>query len=282
MLKRISLFWALALVYCLSLTAQQAPPQPQPLTIYYDYTVQPGKEEDFNTLVKTVGEPVREKLMADGVVTAWGIETPLLRGPGVGTHVIWVSVNNWDGVGKVFQAMSDRLAQIAAEEAKATKKPAMTTAQRARETFDASKTRDWLTRDIVFKVTDKAPPANALPFTRYNLIKVKPGMGAEYRRTWEKYNKPVLDKLVADGVLLGYGLGVEELKSEGSFTHFVWQSFNNMGDYDKVVAAFAADRARRGEEERAAITAAFMAATEPDAARQWVSRSTKFRVAAPK
>ena len=81
---------------------QQTQPQPQSLTFYYDYTVRPGQEEEFMTLVKTVGAPVRDKLMADGVVLAWGIETPVLRYPGGTTHLIWFSVANWSGVEKVL------------------------------------------------------------------------------------------------------------------------------------------------------------------------------------
>ncbi|MGH9955928.1 MAG: hypothetical protein ACREBC_02215, partial [Pyrinomonadaceae bacterium] len=51
---------------------QQPTATPGPLTFYYDYTVVPGKEEDLMTLIKTVGAPVRDKLMADGVIMAWG------------------------------------------------------------------------------------------------------------------------------------------------------------------------------------------------------------------
>jgi hypothetical protein len=35
-------------------------------------------------------------------------------------------------------------------------------------------------------------------------VKVRPGKGLDYRRAWEKYNKPVYDKLVADHVVLAY------------------------------------------------------------------------------
>lgn len=281
MFKRITMLWALSLLWCLSAMAQQQAPQPQPLTLWYDYTVRPGKEDDFMTLVKTVGEPVRNKLMAEGVIHAWGIDVPILRSPGGSTHTIWVSVNDWDAVGKVQKAMADRLAALAAEEAKAARKPAMTTAQRAQETFDQAKTRDWLTRDLVFSVNEK-PPKDLLPFTRFNLIKVKPGKGEEYRKLWEKYNKPVFDKALADGVIVGFGLGVEEMRTEGTFTHFVWVAFANMGDWDKVRAAFMADRAGRSEEQRAAINAAFGDLVEGDASRQYATRALMFKLPAPK
>jgi hypothetical protein len=108
MRKRFLLPLMLLLV-CSAALGQQTQPQPQPLTFYYDYTVSPGQEEEFNELVKTVGAPVRDKLMADGVILAWGIETPVLRYPGGTTHLIWFSVANWSGVEKVLSAMEAHL-----------------------------------------------------------------------------------------------------------------------------------------------------------------------------
>jgi hypothetical protein len=258
-------------------TAQQTPAQPQALTFFYDYKVNPGKEDEFMNLIKTVGAPVRDKLLADGVVLAWGMETPVLRYPGGTTHLIWFSVANWDGVDKVLSSMEAQLAKLATEEARA--KVTKTTAMRQREVFDTSKTRDWLTRDIVSNY-GTPPAAGVLPVTRYNFAKVKPGKGADYRSTWEKYNKPVLDKLVTDGVVLAYGLAQEEVKTDGEFTHFVWIATANMGGLDKVAAAYAADRGRRTADERKTIADAFTDATEPDKARTIVTKSRIFRIPA--
>jgi hypothetical protein len=266
------------LLVCGSMLGQQAPP-PGALTFYYDYKVNPGKEEEFMNLIKTVGAPVRDKLMADGVVMAWGMETPVLRYPGGTTHLIWFAVANWDGVDKVLSGMEAQLSKIAAAEASqsAHAKGSKTTAERMQEVFDMSKTRDWITRDLVANFGPN-PPAAVMPITRYNFIKVKPGKAADYRATWEKYNKPVFDKLLADGVVLAYGLAAEEVKTDGDFTHFVWMATANMAGLDKIGAAFAADRARRTEAERASIGEAFTSVTEPDMARSIVTRSRIFRL----
>src|SRR5678815_1283555 len=116
-MRKIFLLPLMLMIVCSAVMGQQAP-QPQPLTFYYDYTVRPGQEEEFMTLVKTVGAPVRDKLMADGVILAWGIETPVLRYPGGTTHLIWFSVANWVGVDKVLSAMEAQLQKLAAEDAK--------------------------------------------------------------------------------------------------------------------------------------------------------------------
>lgn len=288
-MRKLILVSLTTVLFCCAAAAQQTQMQPQSLTFFYDYKVVPGREEDFMTLVKTVGAPVRDKLMADGVVLAWGLETPVLRYPGGTTHLIWFSVANWAGVEKVLNGMEAQLAKIAAEEAKAAdaaraakQKPAMTTAERTREVFDMSKTRDWLTRDLVSGFGSAPPPAGVLPFTRYNFVKVKPGKGTDYRRAWEKYNKPVYDKLVAEGAVLAYGLATEEVKTDGDFTHFIWVATADMATADKIGPAFTADRARRSDEERTAIGDLFTSLTEPDMARSIVTRSRIFRLPAPK
>ena len=266
------------LIVCIGVMGQQTPPA-QSLTFYYDYTVVPGKEDEFMNLIKTVGAPVRDKLLADGVILAWGMETPVLRYPGGTTHLIWFSVANWDGVEKVLNGMEAQLAKLAADEAKSNTKP--TTADRMRATFDMPKTRDWLARDVV---TGFGPPpaTGVLPVTRYNFVKVKPGKAAEYRATWEKYNKPVFDQLVKDGVLLAYGMSVEEVKTDGDFTHFIWMAAANMAGLDKMGAAFNADRARRTDAERDAISEAFNSVTELDKGRSVVTKSRIFRLPAAK
>ena len=280
-MRKLILVSLTLLLICSAVAAQQPTPTPGPLTFFYDYTVFPGKEEDLNTLIRTVGAPVRDRLMAEGVVLAWGMETPILRYPGGTTHLIWFAVANYAGVEKVLNGMEAQLAKLAAEEAQAARgrqRPAMTTAERSRSVFDVSKTRDWLTRDLVVGF-GPPPAAGVLPFTRYNFVKVKPGKGGDYRRTWEKYNKPVFDKLVADGTVLAYGLAQEELKTDGEWTHFVWIATPSMAAADKIGPAFAADRARRSEKERNEITEAFLGATEPDKARSLLTRSRIFKLA---
>lgn len=279
-MRKLILVSLTLLLLCSAAAAQQPAPTPGPLTFYYDYTIFPGKENELNTLINTVGAPVRDKLMAEGVVMAWGMETPILRYPGGTTHLIWFSVANWEGVEKVLNAMEARQAKLAADEAAAARgrqRPMMTTAERARSVFDGSKTRDWLIRDIVANY-GPPPKAGVLPFIRYNFVKARPGKGADYRRTWEKYNKPVFDRLIADGTVLAYGLAQEEVKTDGDWTHFVWIATPSMAAADKIGPAFAADRARRSEKDRNEITEAFLESTEPDKARSMVTRSRIFKV----
>src|SRR6266478_1091497 len=259
MKKRLMLCLFVVLLSCISSAAQQAQPQMQPLTFWYGYTINPGKEDEFLDLVKTVGQPVRDKLMADGVVLAWGVQASLLRVPGNSTHFIWYAVADYAGVEKVDSAMRAQIAKLNDE---ATKSGAAKKGQKSANSLSA--------------------PAGVLPYSRYNFFKVKPGKGADFRKAWEKYNKPIFDKLMADGVILAYGLAVEDVRTEGEFTHFVWYDVKDLASLDKVRAAFIADRDRRSQEEQDALTHLFVSLQDADASRSELTRSLIFHVPAAK
>jgi len=293
MKKRLFLCLFAMLMSCISVVAQQSQPsaqsQMQPLTFWYGYTVNPGKEDEFLDIVKTVGQPVRDKLMADGVVLAWGVQSSLLRVPGGRTHYIWYAVADYAGLEKVDNAMRAQIAKLTEEASKSGaaapkkgQKPAAAAPMaRLAEIADLSKTHDFLTRDLVIGLSSSAP-ANVLPFSRYNFVKVKPGKASDYRKAWEKYNKPIFDKLLADGVILAYGLAVEDVRTEGDFTHFVWYDVKDLASFDKVRAAFLADRDHRSQEEQDTITHLFVSLTDVDASRSEVGRSLIFHVATAK
>lgn len=283
MKKRLFFCLLAMLLSCISSVAQQA--KPQPLIFWYVYTIQPGKEDEFLDLVKTVGQPVRDKLMADGVVQAWGVQASMLRVPGNGTHWIWYAVNDWSGIERVDAAMRAQIAKMSSGDSTsgAGKKgqKAASVNDRLREIADMSKTHDYVTRELL---SNESPmtPAGVLPYTRYAFVKVKPGKGGDYRKAWEKYNKPVYDKLIADGVLLGYGLDVEDVRTSGEFTHFTWIDTKDLAAMDKVRGAFIADRDHRTQEEQDAISSLFNSLLETDASRGGLARSLIFHVPAAK
>jgi hypothetical protein len=281
MTKRVFFCALLMLFSCFTAAAQQ--PQ-QPLTFWYEYHVNPGKEDEFLNLVKTVGAPVRDKLMADGVVMAWGVDVPVIRVPENATHMIWYMVADYAGVEKVENAMRDQIAKMNSEGDKgsaAGKKGALVAGGPTAHVLaitDFAKTHDYLTRSLVSGFTNDRPAAGTLPVSRYSFVKVKPGRGADYRKAWEKYNKPVFDKMVADGTILAYALVVEEVRTDGDFTHYTWIATKDMATQDKARAAFLADREGRSPEEQEAITRLFTELTEPDANRTQLTRSLIFHL----
>lgn len=281
MRKRVVVLLALALMWCAAAGAQQV----QPLTVVSDYTIRPGKEADFMELVRTVGAPVRDKLMAEGVIFGWGIDVPLMEMPGQATHSIWYTVAGWDGIQKVQAGMAAQIEKMRAESkapmAKGAK-PGKSFDERVAEVFDNSKTRQWVFRELDTNFTNTPPPADLLPYSRINLVTIKPGKYGEWKAAWDKYNKPVFDKLIASGAIGGVGIGTEDSRTAGEFTHYTYVSVTNLGAFDQVRNAFIADRNARSAEERAAIGETFNSLTDPTMARQFMLRAIVFRVAPPK
>ena len=282
MRMRVVLLLALVLMSCAGAAAQQM----QPITVVSDYWARPGKEADFMDLIKTVGGPVRDKLMAEGVVLGWGVDVPYLRMPGQPTHTIWYDVADWSGVEKVQAAMAARFAQLddddkkAAEDArKKNAKPAKSFRERIDEILDQTKTRDWVFRNLSVTAGTTMPPAGALPFGRIYSIMVKPGMGQEWREAFDSYIKPTLDKLTKDGTINAWGLGVEEVKTAGEFTHFVWVSYPTLASIDKQRNAFAAVTAGRSGETNEHINHVFTRTSDSNAARSFILRAVIFKMA---
>lgn len=288
MKKRIALGFAVALLWVATAAAQQMP-QFQPVVYLADFHVKPGKEEEFMNLVKKYDEPLFNKLMTDGAVLAWGVDVPILHQPGGATHTFWWVSPDMGAYDKVFAAFEEHEKKMKAEDAAAAEEARKkgraapkTVEERFLDTVDFSKHKDFLLRDLIVNFTSAPRPENApMPYSWITVVHVKPGKGDDFRAWWELYVKPVLDKLVADGTIIGYEFGVEEAKTTGDFTHFGTVTLPNLAAREKVRAAFAADRQARSAAERAHITESVLKVLDPDATRNFILRSIALHVAAP-
>ncbi len=286
MRARVLCALSLALLWCTAAAYAQQPQQP--LTFVSDYYVRFGKDDEFMQLVKTVGAPVRDKLLAEGVILAWGVDVPVMRAPGQPNYSIWYTVATWDGIQKVQAAMRAQLTSLAEQDQKAAEvsrkkggKAPKSTAERIQEVFEVEKTRDWIFRDIEAHYSKSPPPAGAQPFTYFELDRVHPGKGLEYRQLLDKHDKPVLDKLLTDGVIGAYGIGTEEVVTTREFTHYTWASVLNLADLDKILAAFDAEQAKRSPEENSVISQSYRNLVEHAAHREFILHSIIFKVGAP-
>jgi len=111
---------------------------------------------------------------------------------------------------------------------------------------------------------------------------VHPAKFPEWRAAFDKYIKPTLDELTDQGSINGWGLGTEEVKNTNDFTHFVYVSYKDLADADKLRDAFVALNAKRSAEENEAIGRAFNQSSDANAARSFVLRAIIFKVAPPK
>ena len=286
MRTRLVLVVILAALFATAVAAQQPV---QPVTYVAEFHVKPEKAEQFLELVKKYDQPIFEKLLAEGAVLAWGVDIPMLHQPGGATHSFWWTSADLAAFDKVFAALEAQEKKILEEDKKAAeaarkagKKAPKTFLESFLETIDLSKHKDYLLRDAVTGSGSAQPASGSMPYTLISLVTVLPGKGDEYRRLWEEYNKPVYDKLAAEGALYGYALGTEEAKSTDLFTHYVVVSMPNLAAREKVRAAFRADRAARTPAERSMISGSFQAVVDESAGRTIILRSVIFQTAAPK
>ena len=96
-------------------------------------------------------------------------------------------------------------------------------------------------------------------YVRVELWDVKREMWPAFVKDYEKYELPVYQKLLADGVINEYGFDASWLHNPEGYTHSAWYSATNMAAFDKVREAFQAAEKARGEAEQAKIDAAFAA-----------------------
>ncbi len=267
MRTRLMLALALSLLFVVSAAAQQI----EPIIYVADFHVKPGKSADFMDLVKKYDAPVFDQLIKDGAVMAWGVDVPVLHQPGAATHTVWWAMPNVGSLDKVSAALEEMEKKAAGEGIQ----------EKFMAAVDVSKHSDMLFREIITN-SSATPPANdSGGYLWLTLTKVNPGKGPEYRKLWEQYNKPVLDKLVASGDIYSYAVGVEEAKSTNEFTHYTAVAMANLSGRDKVAAAFKADRDARTAADRSIIMNSFLAVIDATASRALVLRSVIFRAAPP-
>ncbi len=267
MRTRLVLALALSLLFVASAAAQQV----EPIIYVADFTVKPGKSADFMDLVKKYDAPVFDQLIKDGVVMAWGVDVPVLHTAGGSTHSFWWAMPNVGALDKVSAALEEMHKKMAADGVE----------EKFLAAVDISKHSDMLFREIITGSGSAQPANDSGGYLWLTFTKVNPGKGDEYRKLWNEYNKPVYDKLVAEGAIYGYAVGVEEAKTTNDFTHYTAVTMANLAARDKVVAAFKADRDARTAADRSIMLNSFLGVLDATASRAIVLRSVIFRSAQP-
>ena len=229
----------LAAAGCAALAAVAAPvfAQPAPPITWVAYAQgKPGKTSDWVKLTVKYDAPIYDKLMAAGVVRSWGIATPINHRPGFGWNLLtWVTVDNWDGVEKWAGASMQAMQARSAEETKAIETSFEAVEEAGRHHFDE------VVRNAVL-VPGK--PGAKIGYFLVEHYLARAGQEAALVQLYKEVIVPVADKLVADGVAVGYGMHVQELhgqlQPDRKWTHRSWYAVPDLGAIDRVLSALAA------------------------------------------
>ena len=246
------------LLATMSLSAQQY----KNLTSLATFKVAPGKEAAFLERGKAF-VPVLDKLVDAGVVLAYGIDVDMLHAPGVNNVVFWADVADFTALAKADDAIDGFMKS----------NPSLMADLFSMS--DASTHADLVLR--AWEEGHRAAPAGAMPVQDIDMVQLKPERMQENLALFRKYDKPVLDKLVADGVIYGYSILTEAVHTMKP--GFVWQvtTLPDLGAKDKVHAAFVEAYKNLPDGERAMLDKVASDMTEEGSHRDDLALSVVFR-----
>lgn len=259
-MRRIAFILAAVLLVGVAAAAQDM----RPVGYLAEFQIQPAHESKFVELVKKYDKPVFDRLISEGAVLAWGLDAKMVHQHGGTTHMLWWVTPDFSGMDKVFGEFATM--DVAEEDQKT-----------FHEIVDLNKHHDHLVRSIVVRVNESEPEGTV--YTAYSFIKVKAGKSSEWQKMFDKYTKPVLDKLMDDGTLFGYGVDVEWIHSEDPGWRAIWIVSTSLAAFDKLEAAFREARQAHSEEAREAIDHWFQKITESGEHRDSLWRSVSLESA---
>jgi len=188
--------------------------------------------------------PVMEKLLADGVIIEFGADRTTVHTPDGFTHSTWFCAKSLANLEKALDTLVESESKLTPEE------------RRKQDTdFAGTKHADMILRSVLFR------NRTAKMEKGYDTVSVQrmlPGKQQQYQELFDKYTKPILEQLYADGAVTAYGVDAELVHTGDPSLRFFWQVLPDADALDKVEAAFAAARQKRSPEERRAIGQAFV------------------------
>jgi hypothetical protein len=214
----------------LLLLAAPAPPAAAadgPLAWVILDTLKPGKGADYVRLITENYGPTLDRMQAEGKILGWGIAEKSNADGGY-THAGWVVYPDWTAYAAVEDAFGAAFANATAED------QAKITAGFVDATEPHAHQMRYL-RGVVFQFAADGPPPRYLITGDWF---ARPGKEAAARAVFDQA-RPILDRLLAEGALTGFGLYEQELHDGGS-SHVTWFTCADLSAMDKFNAAFAA------------------------------------------
>jgi hypothetical protein len=245
---------SIAIVVCvlaalLGSVAQAQQQEPTYYTFVAEWAIERSQWGEFVNFFERSSRPVLERMMADGTIVGWGAFESVVHVPGETTHGIW-----W--VSRTIAGIERTRAELVRQDPA----PAMLSAKLHRDYFLSSQLHQAKAGNVAGGYLSVAS------------FFIQPGKGGQWRQLWDKYDKPVLEELLANGTLLFYGIDTEDVHTTDPGLRFVVTVSPSAEAEDKVAAAFAAANSKRSPAEQQAIRAAFADVLQPGTHRDFFAR----------
>lgn len=209
----------------------------------------------FAELFEKYDKPIMEKLMADGHIVEWGIDSMSLHKPEGYTHSTWFTAESMGKLEKALNAYIEAGREIGDDvDAK----------------FNAmvGRHRDFIARNEVHRSV--ATNLDSGYFMGLSVV-----VGWEHSEDFHAYYKnriaPVYETLIENGDVVAYGLSTEEITTMEPGWHQIWYVTPTPDGIDAVDAAFDADWGDMDEEGRRARWLSIMHVVKPETKRNSMS-----------
>jgi hypothetical protein len=220
MLKRR--IWAIGIVMlgvlaaATPLRAQDEPKEKPPLYIYVSQWAVPRAQWGDMAKLDDADGALMDKLVADGTITGYGETEILVHTEGGPTHASWFEASSQAGILKALQTL-------------------MSQPETTAPVLAASKHFDLFLASRLYNYRPGTYEGAYLHVTTWEL---KPGEYDAFVGLVKARVAPLLDKLIADGVVIAYNLNYQEVATQSSDTlEFVTITKDASGS-DKVSKAF--------------------------------------------
>ncbi len=226
--------YAVCVLLLLGSLTQAQQQEPTYYTFVAEWAIERAQWGEFVNNFDRNQRPVLERMLADGTIVGWGAFETVVHLDGVATHGIWWVSRTIAGIERT---RTELIRQV--------QSPAL---------LSARMHRDYFLSAALHKAKAGSGFGGYLSVSSYL---IQPGKGQQWRQLWDKYQQPVLDELLASGVLVFYWINTERVHTTDPGLRFVVRGSASAEAEDKVAAAFAAAAGKRSAEENRAISAAF-------------------------
>ena len=167
--------------------------------------------------------PVLEKLLADGVLTEYGVASATIHTPDGYTHTTWYSSKTIAGLEKALAAILD-----------ADKKLSPADRRRGDTDFAGTKHADQLVRSRI--ISGKTTTLSS-GYITVGIDQIQPGKELAYNDRVEKLLKPIVAPLASSGAVVSFGIDTEFIHTGDANMRSRWYIVPNADGLDKVAGA---------------------------------------------
>ena len=192
-------------------------------------TSAPGKSRDMIGMTIKEDGPMYDQLVKDGTLMGWGIAIPINhRLDDQWNVMLWAHMTDWAKVGEL---------QAGFEKSFASRTPEQMAAMQAAwaEASVEGAHHDWIVRQQVFSQGSGEKMPRYLDLGYFT---AKPGMDQAMTEFFKTEIAPINEKMLAEGIITGYGVATQELHGEPGWSHIYWTAYADMADKDRADAFF--------------------------------------------